>query len=240
MIAAIALLMIPSKFKALVLFENGGHHIAYSKRAQVWLNDLAKRKDFEVDYVNDTNNFDAAYLSHYKLIIQLDYPPYTWPKKAMDAFQDYIDNGRGGWVGFHHATLLGEFDGYPMWNWFSGFMGGIQFKNYIATFADATVNVEKKDHPVFEGLPASFEVKKEEWYTYDRSPRANVEVLASVDEGTYKPDSDVKMGDHPVVWTNPKMKARNIYIFMGHAPELFDNPNYCRLFENSIFWAAGG
>jgi len=42
----------------------------------------------------------------------------------------------------HHATLLGEFDGYPMWTWFSGFMGGIRFKNYIPDFAAARVKVE--------------------------------------------------------------------------------------------------
>ena len=40
-------------------------------------------------------------------------PPYTWPKEAEDAFVKYIEEGRGGWIGFHHATLLGEFDGYP-------------------------------------------------------------------------------------------------------------------------------
>ncbi len=47
------------------------------------------------------------------LVIQLDFPPYTWPKEAEQNFVDYINEGRGGWIGFHHATLLGEFDGYP-------------------------------------------------------------------------------------------------------------------------------
>jgi hypothetical protein len=46
------------------------------------------------------------------------------------------------------------------------------------------------------------------------------------------------MGDHPVVWTNPHVKARNIYIFMGHHPNLFDNPSYTTLVRNAIFWAA--
>lgn len=57
------------------------------------------------------------------LVIQLDFPPYTWPKEAEQNFVDYINEGRGGWIGFHHATLLGEFDGYPLWQWFSDFMG---------------------------------------------------------------------------------------------------------------------
>jgi len=47
------------------------------------------------------------------------------------------------------------------------------------------------------------------------------------------------MGDHPVIWTNKHYRARNIYIFMGHHPELFENQAFTLLFRNSIFWAAG-
>jgi uncharacterized protein len=41
-----------------------------------------------------------------------------------------------------------------------------------------------------------------------------------------------------VIWTNEHYKARNIYIFMGHHPELFDNQSFTKIFENSIFWGA--
>jgi type 1 glutamine amidotransferase len=47
------------------------------------------------------------------------------------------------------------------------------------------------------------------------------------------------MGDHPVIWTNDRVKARNIYIFMGHHPELFQNPAFEQIVKNSILWAAG-
>jgi type 1 glutamine amidotransferase len=47
------------------------------------------------------------------------------------------------------------------------------------------------------------------------------------------------MGDHPVVWSNEHVKARNIYIFMGHHPELFQNAAFTTLFNNSILWAVG-
>jgi hypothetical protein len=88
-------------------------------------------------------------------------------------------------------------------------------------------------------LPHSFVIANEEWYTWSKSPRPNVHVLASVDESTYTPDATVKMGDHPVVWSNEHVKARNIYIFMGHHPELFQNVAFTTLFHNSILWAAG-
>jgi type 1 glutamine amidotransferase len=227
------------RFHVLTLYENGGHHIEYSKRAKLWLDSLAVDSNFSIDYIQNTEKIDDDFLSHYQLFIQLDYPPYAWTDKAVAAFEKYIEQGRGGWIGFHHATLLGEFDGYKMWDWYSQFMGGITYKNYIATFVQGTVNVEDKQHPVMKGIPLSFIIKKEEFYTYDKSPRPNVHVLASVDESSYIPNSDIKMGDHPVIWTNEHYKARNVYVFMGHSPILFDDPVYKKLFTNAVFWAAG-
>ncbi|MES2777725.1 MAG: ThuA domain-containing protein [Bacteroidota bacterium] len=228
------------RFKVAALAENGGHHLAYTKAAKVWLNKLAADSNFVIDYYDNPEPLVKAGLNSYQLIIQLDYPPYSWKKEAEEAFKDYIDKGKGGWLGFHHATLLGEFDGFPIWQWYSDFMGGIRFKNYIPEFADGIVHVETITNPVMKGLPSSFIIKKEEWYTYDRSPRLNkdIQVLASVDEKSYTASGTVKMGDHPVVWTNKSKKAKNIYIFMGHGPELFSNPYYLKLFKNALFWTA--
>lgn len=228
-----------SSMKVLAMAEPGGHHIEYSKAAKIWLDSLAAKNNFTIDYIDKTDAINDSFLAAYQLVIQLDYVPYAWKPDAAVAFEKYIREGKGGWIGFHHATLLGEFDGYKIWPWFSDFMGGIRYKNYIPDFAAATVNVEKKNHPIMKGVPASFPVKKEEWYIYDKSPRPNVDVIASVDENSYSPDSKIKMGDHPVIWSNPKMKAKNVYIFMGHSPVLFESEAYKTLFRNAIFWAAG-
>jgi hypothetical protein len=225
-------------FRVIALAESGGQHQAFVERARIWLNQLASANSFSIDYIENTDKIDDAFLSHYQLFIQLNYPPYNWTPTAKAAFTRYIEQGEGGWIGFHHATLLGEFDGFKMWPWFSKFMGGIRFTGYIPDFADGTVTVEDTSRPTMEGIPKTFLVKQEEWYTWDKSPRPNVHVLASVDENTYSPDTKTKMGDHPVVWTNEHYKARNIYIFMGHHPELFDNAAFTRMFRNSIFWAA--
>ena len=227
------------KFKALVLTERGGQHEGFVVAALAWLNVYAAEKNFEITVINNTNDIDEAYLSNYKVIIQLNYPPYTWNEKAMAAFVKYIEEGRGGWVGFHHATLLGEFDGYPMWNWFSDFMGGIRFKNYVAATASGTVNVEDKKHLVMKGVSTQFVIPDDEWYTFDKSPRPNVHVLASVDESTYKPASEIKMGDHPVIWINEKMKARNVYFLMGHHANLLKSDAFKTMVGNAIIWTAG-
>lgn len=226
------------RFKALVLTERGGNHEGFVVAALEWLNDFAQKNNFEIKVINDAKDFDEAYLSNYQVFIQLNFPPYTWSEKSQAAFIKYIEEGRIGWVGFHHATLLGEFDGYPMWPWFSDFMGGIRFKTYIAERASGQVHIEDKKHPVMKGLPASFIIPDDEWYTFDKNPRPNVKVLANVDENSYNPPSNIKMGDHPVIWSNEKMKARNVYFLMGHHANLLKSEEFKMMFGNAILWAA--
>jgi uncharacterized protein len=227
------------KFNIIALAEKNSIHRPFVDAAKIWLQKQAAENNFSIEYIENTEKIDDIFLSRFQLFIQLDYPPYGWTPKAVAAFTKYIEEGRGGWIGFHHATLLGEFDGYPMWPWFSQFMGGIRFTDYIPKFATATVVVEDQSHPVMKNVPPSFVVEQEEWYTYDKSPRPNVHVLAHVNEATYSPDTRIKMGsDHPVIWTNEHMKARNVYIFMGHHAELFQNSTYTTIFHNAILWAA--
>ncbi len=222
--------------RVLVINEGGGQHGPFTKAAMEWLKKEARAKNFAVNEIRRSHAISARYLEDYELIIQLDFPPYTWPEYSQEAFVDYIENGKGGWIGFHHATLLGEFDGYPMWHWFSDFMGGIRFQNYIAELADGTVNVEDAAHPVMKGVEASFVIPDDEWYTFDKNPRENVRVLATVDESTYEPASEIKMGDHPVVWTNEAMKAKNVYFLMGHTPQLIETEAFTKMFSNAIDW----
>ena len=226
----------PHKAKVLVLTERGGQHGGFTDAGLKWLAAEGAKGNFSITEINNARNITEAYLSQFSLVIQLDFPPYTWPKEAEDAFVKYIEEGRGGWIGFHHATLLGEFDGYPMWQWFSDFMGGVRFKNYIAPLADGTLIVEDKQHPVMKDVPASFVVPDDEWYTYDKSPRPNVHVLANVDESSYTPASGIKMGDHPVVWVNESKKARNVYFQIGHSSKLYETEGFTTMFRNAINW----
>lgn len=226
----------PHKAKVLVLTEHGGQHGGFTDAGLRWLAAEGAKGNFSITEINNARNITEAYLSQFSLVIQLDFPPYTWPKEAEDAFVKYIEEGHGGWIGFHHATLLGEFDGYPMWQWFSDFMGGVRFKNYIAPLADGTLIVEDEQHPVMKGVPASFVVPDDEWYIYDKSPRPNVHVLANVDESSYTPASDIKMGDHPVVWVNENKKARNVYFQIGHSSKLYETEGFTTMFRNAINW----
>ena len=98
------------------------------------------------------------------------------------------------------------------------------------------MTVENQGHPVMAGLPDTFVLPADEWYTYDVSPRPNVQVLASVDENSYVPASDIRMGDHPVVWTNNSKKARNVYFQPGHSPRLFESESFRTMLANALGW----
>ena len=155
----------PARFKVLALAESGGHHIEFTRAARPWLNKLAEEHHFAVDYITNTAPVTAEFLAKYRLVLQLDFVPYGWKPEAMAAFKTYIEEGRGGWVGLHHATLLGRFDNREMWPWFWQFMGKIKFQNYIPNFASATVRVDDPAHPCMRDVPASFSISEEEWYT---------------------------------------------------------------------------
>ena len=225
--------------RVLVLAERGGQHEGFTATGLQWLEDQKERLNLELTVLETAEEIPQGEIGKYRLVLQLNYPPYTWSEAAQKDMEEYIDNGTGGFIGFHHASLLGEFDGYPMWNWFSDFMGKKRFKNYIADKSDGMVQVEDTKHPVMQNVPGSFVIPDDEWYTYDVNPRPNVHVLAHVDECSYTLETDVKMGDHPVVWINPSKKARNVYFQFGHSKLLFETPAFLTLFENAILWTLG-
>ena len=115
-------------------------------------------------------------------------------------------------------------------------MGSVRYQNYIADKCDGTVQVEDRQHPVMKDIPGTFVIEDDEWYTYNKDPRQNVHVLAHVDEASYTINTDIKMGDHPVIWTNPTKGARNVYFQFGHSKLLFDNPAFIKLLENALEW----
>jgi len=222
--------------RVMVLAERGGLHEGFTAAGLQWLEDNRERFNIELTVLNSAKEIKKGEIPTYHLILQLNYPPYAWSSEAQQDMQQYIDRSQGGYIGFHHASLLGEFDGYPMWTWFSDFMGKIRYKNYIAEKCDGTVQVEDRLHPVMQGVPGTFVVAEDEWYTYEQDPRPNVHVLAHVDEASYTTKTDIKMGDHPVIWVNPEKPSRNVYFQFGHSKSLFDNPAFVTLLENSLRW----
>lgn len=84
-------------------------------------------------------------------------------------------------------------------------------------FPQATIYIEDVDDSIMQGLPAEW-VHSEEWYSFDKSPRAaGVHILATVDEKTYAPKKNIRMGDdHPLICNHCMGKGRVFYSALGH------------------------
>ena len=71
-------------------------------------------------------------------------------------------------------------------------------------------------------------------------------VLASVDESTYVPvldflwmNKDLRMGDHPILWSHCVGRGRAFYSALGHQAQAYALPEYAGVLEGAIAWAAG-
>lgn len=239
----------PAPRRVLVLAERGGAHEGFTATALKWLEERQEEMNMELTIVNDARQLKKGDIDSHNLILQLNYPPFAWSQEGAEEFEQYIDQSKGAYIGFHHASLLGEFDGFPLWQWYSDFLGGIRYSNYIPQLADGTVQVEDSEHPVMAGVPRTFVIPNDEWYTYETDPRPRVHVLAHVDESSYVDKDSAPaggpsayhpmptMGDHPVFWTNPAKRARNIYFQIGHDKSLFSTPPFVQMLTNALNWA---
>jgi type 1 glutamine amidotransferase len=225
----------PPAFKAIVILSRAADHAKMMASAGPFLEKMALENNFVADITDDTSKLNDDNLGRYQVVIQLQQAPFDMSVGQQAALQRFIERG-GGWVGIHAAGLTGKQFISPSksyWQWFEEFMGGVVYSPHPA-FQKGTVVVEDRQHPATKNLPARFEVS-DEWYEFDKSPRPSVHVLATADESTYKQNKP--MGDHPIIWTNPKFR-RMIYIGIGHDASLWRDDNYFKLVRDAVLWAA--
>ena len=119
----------------------------------VWLEATARRENFSFDVFNDPGKFTKPFLAKYLVFIQLNYPPYRW-SKAKAAIRITSSGARAlGWGCI--TPRLGEFDGYPMWPWFSDFhrAHAVQGLHRPARVRHGCLQLRA---PVFQGAAAAF------------------------------------------------------------------------------------
>jgi type 1 glutamine amidotransferase len=84
-------------------------------------------------------------------------------------------------------------------------------------------------------LPATW-TRTDEWYNYRTNPRADVRVLASLDESSYTGGS---MGDHPITWWHEYDGGRSWYTGLGHTEASYAEPEFTAMLLGGIRIAAG-
>lgn len=157
-----------------------------------------------------------------------------------EVFQRWLEEG-GGWLGIHAAG-----DGsHAKWQWYMDNLIGVNFIAHTMNpqFQFASITMEVPDHLLTSGIPPTWG-HEEEWYSWEESARVRgFQILATVDEDSYSPaakffgrEIDLRMGDHPVVWSNCIGHGRSVYSALGHKAEAFDNPHYRQLLSNVLAW----
>lgn len=199
---------------------------------------MAKDKGWGYFQTENGAAFSPEILARFDAVVFNNVSGDVFTPDQRAAFKAYLENG-GGYVGLHAA---GD-NSHVAWGWYMNDLLGTTFTQHTMApqFQQATVHVEDKAHPATQGLPASWQ-RTEEWYSFDKSPRGSgAKVLITVDEKTYNPEGmfekDLRMGDHPMVWSRCIGKGRVLYSAFGHRAESFAEPENKALLANSVSWA---
>ncbi|MEV1008706.1 ThuA domain-containing protein [Streptomyces sp. NPDC049881] len=189
---------------------------------------LGDENGFAVTATEDPAAFTTANLARYQAVVWLSTTGDVLDSAQQAAFEAYIADG-GGYVGVHAAADT-EYD----WPWYGGLVGAY-FASHPAT-QEATVHVEDRANASTQHLPERW-TRTDEWYDYRTNPRADVKVLASLDESTY--DGGAMGEDHPITWCHDYAGGRAWYTGLGHTEESYADPAFTTMLLGGIRIASG-
>lgn len=188
---------------------------------------IGEREGWSVDATEDGAEFNDASLARYDVVVFLATTGDVLSDDQQAAFERYIRAGNG-YVGIHSAS-----DTEHAWPWY-GELVGAYFKGH-PEIQDATYAVEDRSHPSTSHLPERW-TRTDEHYNFKSNPRANVNVLMSLDESSYDV-GDGAMGDHPIAWYHEHDGGRAFYTGLGHVLESYDDPLVQQHLQGGIEWA---
>ncbi len=227
---------------AILIFSktNGFREDSAIKAANKALSAIAKRNGWSVYLTENGAVFNTAQLNRFKATVWNNTSGDTLNDEQKADFQTYLESG-GGFVGIHGAGG----DPHYTWRWYVEKVIGAEFKGHPLNpqFQQATIHVENRTDPATRNLPENW-IRTDEWYSFEKSPRsAEFQILATVDERTYRPMmlwKDISMGaDHPIVWKHVVGNGRAFYSALGHSASTYEEPLHLSLLEGGIAWAAG-
>jgi type 1 glutamine amidotransferase len=228
---------------AILLFTktNSFRHKEAITAGTVFFESLAKQQGWSLFHTENSAVFNADDLSRFAVVIFHNASGDTLSDDQQLVFQAWLQAG-GGWIGVHAAGDGSHTD----WPWYVENLLGVNFTAHIMgpQFQTARVSNERPQHRVMQQLPEAWP-HEEEWYSWDESPRGKgFTILASIDEESYSPvqkiagaENDLRMGDHPVIWSRCIGEGRSLYTALGHQAQAYDNAQYTVLLENAIAWA---
>lgn len=190
---------------------------------------MAKEKGFSVTCTEDEDEFEREKLRNFDVVMFLLTTGDVLDRDHEESMEAFIRAG-GGYVGVHSAS-----DTEYEWPWYAGLVGAY-FLSHPAQ-QEADIIIEERGHPTTNYLPDKWR-RFDEWYDFRANPRANVKVLASIDEKSYK--NGRMNGDHPVMWYHQYDGGRAWYTAMGHTNESYSDAHFMESLYQGILWSAQG
>ncbi len=235
--------VLPAKLDhpAILVFSksNGFRDDPSVNAAEAALKTFAGREHWTMFFTENAAVFNAPDLKRFDAVVWNNVSGDVLTLAQRSDFKAYLENG-GGFAGLHGSG--GDF--YYDWDWYADTLIGARFKSHPMSpqFQEAKLKIDDGKNPIVRGLPREWTMT-DEWYSFKTNPREKgAHVLVTLDESTYKPMAgklDLRMGDHPIAWTQCIGKGRSFYTAIGHRPEGYTEPNTSRLIEQGIAWAAG-
>lgn len=200
------------------------------------IEDLGESKNWNVVTTNDASVLSLKKLLSFDVVIfnnNCGNKGAIMSSAQHMALQQYIRNG-GGFVAIHCAGAIWK-EGGEFQQWYEGLIGTRLIDH--PKVQEAKLIIEDSTHVCTAHLPKEWSVT-DEWHRFSINPRENVHVLISLDEDSY--EGEKKMGgDHPFTWCQHYDGGRSFFTSLGHTQEIFANPDYQKMVEQGILWAAG-
>lgn len=222
---------------------NGYRHREGIETAREMFEIMADKRGWLLFYTENAAVFSEQSLAKFDVVVMSNATGPLMNSQQQSAFKSFLERG-GGFVGVHAAGDSSHAD----WSWYQDQVIRAKFVGHpmLPQFQTATVTTEDLTHPAMAHLAKSWQ-HKEEWYCFEASPRANVNVLASIDESGLNMLSinsstgavtNMAMGDdHPVIWHHDIGRGRVFYSALGHATETYQREEIKVMLESAIIWA---
>lgn len=205
--------------------------------ATIFLQDMAAENNWKLHHAEDSTFFTEQNLDTLDLIVFLQTSGNIFAEEQEQAIMQFVENG-GGLLTIHTGTITEN-----NWNWYVNNLGAV-FVGHPPV-QQAKLIIEDRNHPATSFFPDSIWVIEDEWYSFDRNPRSDVNVLISIDESSYNVDHNkpggaiYRMGDHPLVWYKYVGQGRIFQTALGHPEQLYDNPLFMEHIKGAVIWTAG-
>lgn len=225
-----ALLLISPAFAAppervLVFTKTAGFRHDAIPTAVATLKTLASDAGMVADHTEDAQAFTAGNLARYRVVVFASTTGDVLDDAQQAAMEGFVRGG-GGFVGVHAAADT-EYD----WPWY-GRLVGAYFKNHPPGLQSTHVQPEHDGKPAGARWPIT-----DELYNYRANPRAQVRVVAAVDEQEYEGG---QMGaDHPITWCHAFDGGRSWYTGLGHDEKVYADKNVLAQLARGLRYAAG-